>query len=151
MCDDAVEAKAVRPDDLRLTVVCAHRVEREGRVEEAQERTDRAAGIVVFGLGQQQRRTAFDVAQVDVVAQGSADDAAVGGDREHDFRLGIVPGRQRMKSRIHAGADRGHRLRLGEDFRIRSDADFEILAPHVVRDQRVLERGRLRASPAADA
>ena len=53
-----------------------------------------------------------------------------------------------MQSRIHAGADRGHGLRLGEDFGVRSDADFEVLAPHAARDQRVLERGCFaRAGP----
>ena len=135
-----VEAKAVRPDDAEADSRLAHRIEREGRIEEAQKWPDSAARIVVFGLGQQQRRTAFDVAQVDVVTQGSADDAAVGGHREHHFRLRIVPGRHRVKSGIHPGADGGHRLRLGEDFRIRPDADLEILAPHVLCDQRFLER-----------
>ena len=39
-------------------------------------------------------------------------------------------------------ADRGHRLALGEDLGVRPDADLEILGPHALRDQRLLERHR---------
>ena len=97
MCETPSRRKPSGPSTISVTVMARTVVEREARVEEAQERTDRAAGIVVFRLGQQQRRAAFDIAQVDVVAERRADDAAVGGDGEHDFRLGIVPVRQRMQ------------------------------------------------------
>ncbi len=44
------------------------------------------------------------------------------------------------------GADRRHRLRLGEDLGVRADADLEVLRPRALRDQRVLEpRGLRRA------
>ena len=49
-----------------------------------------------------------------------------------------------MDARIHAGADRGHRLRLGEDLRIRADADLQILAPRILLDQHLLQMCRLR-------
>ena len=48
-----------------------------------------------------------------------------------------------MKPRIHSGADRGHRLRLGEDFRIRPDSDLQILAPGALLDQYFFQPHRL--------
>ena len=42
------------------------------------------------------------------------------------------------------GADRGHRRRLGEHFRIGADADFQILAPGVLIDQHLLQLHRFR-------
>jgi hypothetical protein len=44
-----------------------------------------------------------------------------------------------MQPGVHAGADRREHLRLGEDLRIRPDADLEILAPHALRDQHLLQ------------
>ena len=71
-------------------------------------------------------------------------------DREHDLRLRIVPLRLRMDADVGARADRRHRLRLGEDLGVGTDADLEILRPHALRDQRVLEPRRLgRAWPHA--
>ena len=55
-----------------------------------------------------------------------------------------------MQARIHAGADRGQHRRLGEHFGVRPDADFEILAPGILRDQHVLDVlrfGRARLQP----
>ena len=54
-----------------------------------------------------------------------------------------------MHAGIHAGADRGHRLRLGEDLRVRTDADFQVLAPRALLDQHLLQVRRLRPSPAS--
>ena len=69
--------------------------------------------------------------------------APVRGDDHHDLRLGVVPGRARMKPGVEAGADRGHRRGLGEDLGVRPDADLEILAPGALRDQHLLEMHRL--------
>ena len=44
-----------------------------------------------------------------------------------------------MQARIHAGADGGQGRGLGEDLRVRADADFEILAPGALGHQNVLE------------
>ncbi len=43
-----------------------------------------------------------------------------------------------------AGADRGHRLRLGEDLGVRPDADLEILRPQALCLQQRFELHRLR-------
>ncbi|MCY1220355.1 hypothetical protein D9M72_323650 [compost metagenome] len=44
-----------------------------------------------------------------------------------------------MQADLHAGADRGQRRRLGEDFRVRADADLEVLRPQALRKQHRLE------------
>ena len=72
--------------------------------------------------------------------------APLRGDHQHDFRLGIVPGRDRVQARLHAVADRRHRLRLGEDLRVRADADLQVLRPGALLDQHALELGGLRAA-----
>ena len=54
-----------------------------------------------------------------------------------------------MHAGVHAGADRGHRLRLGEDLGVRADADLQVLAPGALLDQHLLQPhglGRARAS-----
>ncbi|MNE37804.1 hypothetical protein D3C80_1316730 [compost metagenome] len=94
--------------DLRLL----HVFDGEAAVEQADERTDRAGGIVVLRLAEQEGGTAFEIAQVDVVAERRADDAAIGGDGEHHFRLRVVPLRFRVNADQCAAADRGHGLRL---------------------------------------
>jgi hypothetical protein len=71
----------------------AHLVQAEAGVEQADEGADRAGGVVVLGLAQQQRAAALDVAQVDVVAQAGADDVAAAVDGQHHLGLGVVPGR----------------------------------------------------------
>ena len=114
-------------------------------------------GVVVLGLAEQQRAAAFDVAQVDVVAERRAEDAAGTIYREHDLRLGIVPGRIGAHADPVAPADRRQRRRLGEDLRVRADRHFEILRPQSVGDQRRLELLRVfgarlhRADVGADA
>lgn len=49
-----------------------------------------------------------------------------------------------MQADIRTPADRGEHRRLGEDFGIRPDADLEILRPHALVDQCLLDLGRLR-------
>src|SRR4051812_47283875 len=48
---------------------------------------------------------------------------------------GLFQPRLRMKSGVEAGSDRRHGRGLSEDFRIRPNADFEILAPGPLFDQ----------------
>jgi hypothetical protein len=121
----------------------AHVVKAEIVVEEADKRADRGAGVVVLGLGKEQRRAAFYVPQVDVIAKRRADDFAGAGDDQHHFRLGVVPGGDRMQAGFRQVADCRHRLCLGEDFGVRADADFQILRPHPALDKQLLERRRL--------
>ncbi len=117
-------------------------------VEQADERPDRAGRVVVLGLAEQERAAPLEVAQVDVVAERRADRLAAAVHRQHDFGLGIVPFRLRMDADLGADADRRHRRRLGEDLGVRSDADFEILRPGALRDQRLLDARRLVRSRA---
>ena len=106
--------------------------------------------VVVLRLAEQQRAAALEVAQVDVVAERGADRAAAGcrppaRSRAPDCSTptsGWMP-------IVGAGADRRHRLRLGEDLRVGADADLEVLRPRALRDQRVLERAPPPASPGA--
>ena len=51
-----------------------------------------------------------------------------------------------MQPRLHAVADRGHRLCLGEDLGVRADADLQVLRPGALLDQHALELGGLRAA-----
>ena len=112
---------------------------REVFVEETDERPDGAGGVVVLRLAQQERAAALEVAEVDVVAERGADDAAGVAHGEHDFRLRVVPLRLRVDADLGAGADGGHRLPLGKYFRVWADPDFEILGPYALGDQDVLE------------
>ena len=63
---------------------------------------------------------------------------------QHDLRLRIVPHRVRADADPVAPADRRQRRRLGEDFRIRPDGDFQILRPQPVGDQRLFQLLRFR-------
>ena len=83
------------------------------------------------------RAERLDVAKVDVVAERGADDPAVGGDRQHDLGFGIVPGGPGWMPASMPGADGGHRLTLGEDLGVGADADFQVLAPGALLDQRL--------------
>src|SRR5207248_10999380 len=112
----------------------------------ADERPDRAGCIIVLGLAQQQRAAAFEVAQVDVVAERRAADFTAAIYHQHDFRLGVVPARIGAHADLRAPADARQRRRLGEDFRVGTDRDLEILRPEPVLDQRVLEPRRAVAS-----
>ena len=135
---EAVLALDLQPDHRRF-----HVVEREALVEKADEGAERGGRVVVLGLAEQQRGAALDVAQIDVVAECRADDAARARRDHRDFRLGIVPGRDRMQPDIGAEADRRHGLALGEDFGVGADADFEILRPDAALDQLGLDAGSL--------
>ena len=124
-----------------------HVVERECRVEEAQEGADRATRVLVLRLAEQERRAPLEIAQIDVVGERRADDRAAGGDRERDLGLGIVPERGLVEAGVVARSDRRHRLALGEHLGVGADADFQILRPGAGLDQRILEphrRGRAR-------
>ncbi len=111
-------------------------------VKQANERSDRSGGIVVLRLAEQQGRTTFDVPQIDIVSERCADDAPGTRNDEYDLRLRIVPARNRVQSDICAKTHRRHWLALGEDFRIRPDAHFQILAPDTASDQRFLHLHR---------
>src|SRR3546814_9287206 len=82
-----------------------------------------AGGVVVLGAPEQQGAAPLDVAQVHVIAESGADDAAAAVHHHRDLGLGIVPHRAREDADLGAGADRRHRLRLGEDFGVGADAD----------------------------
>jgi hypothetical protein len=73
----ACEREAVLAFDSEVDFGAAHVVEREGCVEQPQERAARAVRVLVLGLAQQQRRAALEIAQVDVVAERRADDRAL--------------------------------------------------------------------------
>ena len=51
-----------------------------------------------------------------------------------------------MQPGLHAVADGRHGLALGEDLRIRADADLQVLRPRALLDQHALQFGRLRAA-----
>src|SRR5262245_19374667 len=131
---------------LQAHLDAAHVVEREGGVGIAQERGERGRRSVVLGLGQQERGASLDVTKVDVVAERGADDCARGSNEEYDLGLGIVPGRDWIETRLHAVTHRRHRLRLGEDFRVGSDADLQVLRPGALSDQNALQLGSLVAA-----
>ena len=87
----AVEHEAVGAVDPHRKLAPAHVVDAEMRVEQADERPDRARGVVVLRLAEQERAPALEVAQVHVVAERRADDPVRGVDDEDDLRLGVVP------------------------------------------------------------
>jgi hypothetical protein len=93
----------------------------------------------VLGLAQQQRAAALEVAQVDVIAQARAQGASGAVHRQHDLRFGVIPRGLGVDADIRAEPHRRHRLRLGEDFCIGANADFEILRPHLFPDQHILQ------------
>ena len=65
--------------------------ERETVVEETDERTDGAGPVIVLRLAEKQRRTSFDITEIDVVAERRATNLAARIDGQNHFRLGIVP------------------------------------------------------------
>src|SRR5437867_13163874 len=81
-------------------------------VEQAHERPDSATGIVVLGLAEQQGAAPLEVAQIHVVAECGPDYRAGTVDRQHHFRLGIVPGRIGPNTDLRANADGRQGLRL---------------------------------------
>ena len=72
----ALKHKAVVSGDRHVEIHLADVVERKALIEQTQQRPYRARCIVVLGLREQQRRTAFEVTQVDVVAECRANDLA---------------------------------------------------------------------------
>src|ERR1044072_1658314 len=95
-------------------VTLPHVVDGEVFVEETNEGTDRARGVVVFRLAQEQRAAPFEIAKVEVVAERGAGDLAGTVDREDDLRLGIVPLRLRVNADVRTRSDGGHGLALRE-------------------------------------
>ena len=138
--------RVVDGDTHQLDPGAANVVHREPLVEEPDERADRAGGIIVLRLAEEQGASTLEIAQIDVIAQSRAHRAALAVDDEHDLRLGIVPARIRADSDLGAVADRREDRRLGEDLRVRTDRDLEILRPEPVVDQRLLERRRFRGA-----
>ena len=63
---------------------------------------------------------------------------------QHQLRLGVAPHRGRMDADTRAEAHRGHRRALREQLRVRADADLEVLRPHPLRDEHLLDARRLR-------
>src|SRR5207247_6456993 len=100
-------------------------------VEQANERPDGATGIVVLGLAEQQGAAPLEVAQVDIVAERGPDYLAGTVDRQHHFRLRIVPGRISADADLCANADGRQGLRLVEHFGVGADTDLEVLRPQV--------------------
>ena len=135
--------KAVLAFDRQRHVGATDILETEAVVEQPEERPNGGAGIVVLGLAEEQGGAALDIAQVDVVAEGGADDAAARVDRQHDLRLGIVPARHRVNADFGKMTDRGKHRRLGEDLGVGADADLEILRPHALADEQRLQGHRL--------
>src|SRR5690606_16666539 len=92
-----LQHKAVRSFDGQFKFRPAHVVDAEAVIEKPDERADGGRGVVVLGLAEKQRRAAFNVAQIDVVAEGGALYAALAVDGKHDLRLRIVPVRDRVQ------------------------------------------------------
>ena len=134
------QAELVGAGDFEVDLGLAHVVEREGLVEQADERAERTGGVVVLGDAQQERAAALDVAQIDVVAEGRADDLSLGADDQRHLGLGIVPVGVRPDADLGTVADGGHGRRLGEDLGIGADTDFEVGRPGAARHQRLLQR-----------
>src|SRR3546814_20933151 len=68
----AFEAIALGPFDQQFDGGFPYVVEGEAVVEQADEGADRAGGVIVLRLRQQQRRSPLELAQIDVVAEGRA-------------------------------------------------------------------------------
>ena len=63
-------AEAVLTFDAEADLDLRERVEVEAGIEQADERADRAGAVIVLGLAEQQGAAAFEVPQIDVVAEG---------------------------------------------------------------------------------
>src|SRR6185312_9347598 len=107
----------------------AHVVQREGAIEEPDERPDRARGVVVLRLAEKERAAAFDVAQVDVVAECGPDGAPGRIAYEHDLGLGVVPLGVRAHADPVAPGDGRQHWTLGEDLGIGSYGYLQVLRP----------------------
>jgi hypothetical protein len=123
----ASDGQALRPQHLQPDGDASHRGDVEVLVEQADEGADRARGIVVLGLAQQQGAAPLDVAQVDIIAQRGAPDPALRVHHQHQLRFRVAPARRRVNADPGAGSDRGHGLTLGEHFGIGPQPDFQVL------------------------
>jgi len=137
-----VELEAVRACYVQVDFQVACLVERKLAVEQPYERADGTRGIVVFGLAQQQGAAAFDVAQVDVVAQGDPAYLPARIHGQHQLGLGVVPLGCLEDADLGPGAHRGQHGGLGENFGIGPDADFQVLRPEIFLDQVFAHLGR---------
>ena len=135
---------AVCPGDPHRQLAAAYVVDTEVVVEQADEGADGGRCVVVLGLAQQQCAAALEVAQIDVVAEGTAARFAAAVDRQHDFGLGVVPGAFRVQANLCAHADRTQGLRLGEDLGVGADANLKVLRPHALADQHLAQLCGLR-------
>ncbi len=88
---DARHGETILSFDQKRNLRLLHIFNAEVAIEQADERADCAGGIVVLRLAEQQGGAAFEIAQVDVVAERRADNATVRGDGQHHFRLRVVP------------------------------------------------------------
>src|SRR5450830_1053534 len=131
----AFKRKAVVALDLQIHDAVAHVIERKRFIEQTNKRADRTGRIIVLGLAQQQCAAAFEITQIDVIAQGDAMHLAPAVHRQHNFRLGIVPFRLAMNSDFAAAAHCGQNRCLRENLRIRADTDLQVLRPHTLLDQ----------------
>ena len=138
----AAQLKAFGAADGQAQVTLAHVVDAEVRIKQADEGADGARGVVVFGLAQQEGAAAFEVAQVDVIAQGGADHLAACVDGQHDFGLGVVPGRGRVNADVGTCANGRQHRAFGENFSVGADAHFQVLRPGAARDQHLFDTRR---------
>src|SRR5580704_16876747 len=104
-------------------------IKREALIEEPDEWSHCAAGVVVFRLAKEERGSAFDIAQIDVVAERCPFNLTGARNIEDHLGLRIIPGGHRMKPGVMAMPDGGHWLGLGEKLRVWPDPDFQVLRP----------------------
>src|ERR1700722_15548555 len=121
--------------DLHLSDV----FERKTFVEEPDERAHGATCVVVFCFAKKQRRSAFDISKINVVAERRTFDLAGTRNNEDNFRLGIVPRGHRMKAGVVAVPDGRHWLGLGEELGIWSNPDLQVLRPESLPCQEFLQ------------
>jgi hypothetical protein len=99
-----------------------HIVDAEVFIEQANERADGAAGVVVFGFAEQQGAAAFKVAKVHIIAQCGADHFTAGVRSQDDFGFRVVPLAGRVDAHPRTGPHCAHGLGFGENFSVGPDA-----------------------------
>ncbi len=140
----ALEQVAVSSLHAQGDPLLADSVQGEGAVEQPDERAQRAGCGVVLGHAEEQRAAALHVTEVDVVAEGAPTCAAPGVDEKHQLGLGVVPGREAGDADLRAVADRGEHGCLGEDLGVRPQTHLQVLRPHALGEEHLLDmlRGR---------
>ena len=138
----ACEGEPIWPLHVEREIRLADVIHVEVLVKEPDKRADRTGRVVVFRLTQQQRAAALEVAQVDVVSECRADDSSRVADGQNNFWFRIVPLRLRVDADIRTGAHCGHRLTFRKNLGVRSDANLQVLGPHALFNQHVLEPAR---------